>query len=125
MIKYAKVINEETKECQVGIGTNTAFYQKIGMSELDVEQAYNGAWYVAGYAPEEPEAEKKERAKKELIAELDALDLKCIRAIRAIQAGTGTAEDTAKLEALEAQAEEIRKELQLLNPVTGEKNGDL
>lgn len=111
MIKHAKVINEETKECQVGIGTNTAFYQKIGMVEMEVEQAYNGIWYVAGYAPEEPEAEKKAKRNKELIAELDALDLKCIRALRAIQAGNGTAEDTSKLEALEAQSEEIRKEL--------------
>lgn len=120
MIKHAKVIDEETKECQVGIGTNTAFYQKIGMVEMDVEQAYNGAWYVAGYAPEEPESEKKAKRKAELIAELDALDLKCIRAIRAIQAGTGTEDDTARLAELEEQAEEIRKELQLLDPVTGE-----
>lgn len=120
MTKYAKVINEETKECQVGIGTNTAFYQKIGMTEMDVEQAYNGSWYMAGYAPEEPEAERKEKAKKDLMAKLDALDLKCIRALRAIQSGNGTAEDTAKLADLEAEAEEIRQQLQLLNPVTGD-----
>lgn len=54
MIKYAKIINHETKECQVGIGTNVKFYQSIGMVEMDVEQAYNGQWYVAGYAPEKP-----------------------------------------------------------------------
>lgn len=118
MTKYAKIINDETKEVQVGLGTNTAFYQKIGMTEMDVEQAYNGSWYVAGYAPEEPEAERKEKAKKDLMAQLDALDLKCIRALRAIQSGNGTAEDTAKLADLEAQAEEIRQQLQLLNPVT-------
>lgn len=55
MKKYAKVIDEETLACEVGTGTNTAFYQSIGMSEMDVEQAWNGAWYVAGHAPEEPE----------------------------------------------------------------------
>ena len=60
MIKYAKVINEETKECQVGTGTNASFYQKIGMSEMDVEQAYNGAWYVLGYAPAKPEPTEDE-----------------------------------------------------------------
>lgn len=51
---YAKIINEETKQCEVGIGTNTAFYESIGMEEMDVEQGYDGAWYVKGYAPSKP-----------------------------------------------------------------------
>ena len=55
MKKYAKVINEETKVCEVGIGTNAEFYKSIGMTEMDVEQAYNGQWYVKGYAPVQPE----------------------------------------------------------------------
>ena len=55
MRKYAKIINEETKECQVGIGTNTTYYKSIGMCEMDVEQAYNGCWYIEGHAPEQPE----------------------------------------------------------------------
>ena len=54
MLKYAKVVNEETKLCEVGIGTNAEFYQSIGMTEMDVEQAYDGSWYVEGYAPEKP-----------------------------------------------------------------------
>ena len=54
MKKYAKIINEETKACEVGIGTNTAFYQSIGMTEMEVEQAYDGSWYVKGFAPEKP-----------------------------------------------------------------------
>lgn len=111
---YAKIINQETKQCEVGLGTNTAFYQKIGMTEMEVEQAYNGVWYVKGYAPEEPEAEKKAKRKAELIVELDALDLKTIRALRAIQAGQGTQADTDKLAELEAQAAQIREELQEL-----------
>lgn len=55
MKKYAKVINEETKACEVGLGTNSAFYQSIGMTEMEVEQAYDGAWYLSGYVPEKPE----------------------------------------------------------------------
>lgn len=51
---YAKIINEETKQCEVGIGTNTAFYESIGMTDMDVEQGYDGAWYVKGYAPSKP-----------------------------------------------------------------------
>lgn len=55
MKKYAKIINEKTKLCEVGVGTNSAFYQSIGMTEMEVEQAYDGAWYLSGYAPEKPE----------------------------------------------------------------------
>lgn len=54
MKKYAKVTDEETKQCEVGLGTNSAFYQSIGMIEMEVEQAYNGTWYLQGYAPEKP-----------------------------------------------------------------------
>lgn len=53
---YAKITNEETKQCEVGIGTNTEFYKSIGMTEMEVEQAYNGSWYVKEYVPEKPEA---------------------------------------------------------------------
>ena len=63
MKKYAKVIDEETKLCEVGLGTNTAFYQSIGMSEMEVEQAYDGQWYLAGYAPAKPEPTKEEQQK--------------------------------------------------------------
>ena len=55
MKKYAKVINEETKEVSVGTGTNSAFYKSIGMVEMEVEEGYDGHWYVKGYAPAKPE----------------------------------------------------------------------
>ncbi len=63
MKKYAKIINEETKLCEVGVGTNTAFYTSIGMEEMEVEQAYDGSWYLAGYAPAKPEPTKEEQQK--------------------------------------------------------------
>lgn len=56
MLKYAKIINEDTKECEVGLGTNTEFYKSIGMTEMDVDQAYNGNWYLSDHMPEKPEA---------------------------------------------------------------------
>lgn len=59
MKKYAKVINEKTKRCEVGLSTNTAFYQSIGMTEQEVEQAYYGKWYLAGYVPKQPLEEAK------------------------------------------------------------------
>lgn len=62
MLKYAKIENEKTKQCSVGLGTNIDFYKSIGMTKMDVEQAYNGEWYLMGYMPTEPEktyAEKR------------------------------------------------------------------
>lgn len=62
---YAKIINEEKKQCEVGIGTNTAFYESIGMTDMDVEQGYDGAWYVKGYAPSKPIEELKSEKRTE------------------------------------------------------------
>jgi len=61
MIKYAKEMNEQTKEVSVGLGTDVEFYKSIGMTEMEVEQAYNGAWYVQGYAPQKPEPTVQEQ----------------------------------------------------------------
>jgi len=60
MRKYAKIINEETKEVQVGLGTNVDFYKSIGMSIRNVKQAYDGRWYLSSAAVEEqPQTEEK------------------------------------------------------------------
>lgn len=67
MKKYAKIINEKTKQCEVGIGTNTKFYRSIGMMEMEVEQAYNGNYYIKGYCPKKPQ----EIINQERIAELE------------------------------------------------------
>ena len=80
MRAYAKVIDEETKACIVGLGdpdgvfsekeelrtdeeTGAEYYETVtvtvgeyyasqGMTEQDVEQASNGRWYLEGYVPE-------------------------------------------------------------------------
>ena len=62
MKKYAIIIDEDTKVCQVGLGDNVEFYQSLGFEEMEVEQAWNGDWYVLGYAPQKPlEAYKQEK----------------------------------------------------------------
>lgn len=76
MEKYALIINENTKECNVGLGTNETYYQSIGMTLMDVEQAYNGNWYVEGYAPEKPaptEEEQRENRARAYQAEVDPI----------------------------------------------------
>ena len=74
MKKYAKVIDEETKLCEVGLGTNNNFYASIGMEEMEVEQDYAGNWYSAGYAPAKPEevlAEEKRADRDRLLQDSD------------------------------------------------------
>ena len=73
------------------------------------------AW---GLTAEEIAEQEKQAHKKELMVQLDELDLKAIRSLRAIQAGTSTEADTAKLAELEEQAEQIRQELKdIANPI--------
>ena len=69
MIKYAKIINEETGLCEVGLGTNISFYQSIGMTQLDVQQSdVDNAWYLTEKCPmktnEQKELEEEERIAK-------------------------------------------------------------
>lgn len=107
MLKYAKIINEETKQCDVGTGTNAEFYKSIGMTEMDVEQAYDGGWYIKGFAPEKPESEiKAERIieLERLLASKDYIGVK-------IATGCATIEDYAEEI---AQCEEWRKEIREL-----------
>ena len=69
MKKYAKIVNQDTKLCEVGLGDNTEFYQSIGMTEMEVEQSYDLGWYVLGYAPQKP----LELYKQEKLNELKTL----------------------------------------------------
>lgn len=75
MKKYAKIINETTKEVLVGLGTNSSYYQSIGMIKMDVEQAYNGVWYINGYVPQEPEKTYIEKRLAEYPSLSDQLDM--------------------------------------------------
>ena len=70
MIKYAKIINNETGLCEVGLGTNELFYQSIGMTFLDVAQSdIDSQWYLAEKCPMKTD-EQKEQEERERIAKL-------------------------------------------------------
>ena len=70
MIKYAKVTNQETGLCDVGLGTNVQFYQSIGMQKLDVQQSdIDGNWYLSELCPMKTD-EQKAQEEKERIAKL-------------------------------------------------------
>lgn len=109
MKKYAKIINEETKQCEVCFDENLAYCEFIGMTEIEVEQAYNGFWYVKGYAPEksakETAQEKIEELKDEL-AKSDYIDNKFIEAI--------VKNDSELLEALKVKYKDKLEERQAI-----------
>lgn len=64
MFKYAKIINQQTGLCEVGTGTNTAFYKSIGMTEQDVLLSdIDGNWYLADKCPRKSEEQKLSEAK--------------------------------------------------------------
>ena len=69
---YAQIIDEETKQVNIGTGTNTTFYKSIGMTEMEVEQAYNGSYYLKGYAP----TQNLDELKSEKLSELTAITSK-------------------------------------------------
>ena len=103
MIKYAKIINEKTKQCEVGLGTNAEFYKSIGMTEMEVELAYNGSWYVAGYAPEKPAPTWEEIDKLREQYREEHIDTRTKARVRKMANGTWTEQDEADYLALDAE----------------------
>jgi hypothetical protein len=103
MLKYAKIINEETKEVQIGVGVNDEYYASIGMTEMEVEQAYNGNWYLKGYAPIKPEPTIQDRI-LELEGQITARNLR--------SAIFGDEYAIEKIRTIEAEIEELRKQLE-------------
>ena len=125
MKKYAKIINEETKACEVGVGTNTSFYASIGMTEMEVEQAWNGSWYVAGYAPVKPEPTKEEqqKARQEAYrAEVDPITCHINRLKDEEQTAEVIAEIAQLVEERKAKVEEIKQRFPY--PVEESNNSD-
>lgn len=100
--RYAKIINPETYEVQVGVGCPDEYYIEIGMTKMDVEQAYNCNWYVAGHAPIKPEPtpeEKKQARINELKQQLADTDYKIIKCSEYSLAGLDLPYDIAELHA--------------------------
>ena len=96
MQRFAKIVNDDTKACIVGIGDPAArwkvdrievtppseenpdgvyqevertvadYYREQGMELLDVELGDDGKWYLAGYGPVTPLEERKQLAYQKL-----------------------------------------------------------
>ena len=84
MLKYAKIINEQTGLCEVGLGTNAEFYKSIGMVELDVKQSdIDNAWYLAGKCPTKSD-EQKNKEEEDRINHLTCTALDLITFIKSL-----------------------------------------
>lgn len=117
MITYAQIVDEQTKLVVVGTGTDNAYYESIGMTQMDVEQAYNGAWYVKGYAPAKPELTLEEK-----VAKLEAeTGLTRIMREMVLSENSG-ASDYVKAKAQEI--EDLAKQLRATEETSGTKTVD-
>lgn len=96
MFKYAKIIDTNSKLCEVGLGSNEPHYRSIGMVKLDVEQACNGNWYVKGYAPEKPLPTNEEQRQVRANAYANEIDPLHSQKQRRTILGTWTEEDEAE-----------------------------
>lgn len=103
MLKYANILNEQTKECSVGLGTNIEFYKSIGMTEMDVEQAYNGNWYLVGYVPEKPASTHDEVSKMREEYRKEHIDSQTAMRSRKMANQTWTPEDEREYLDLDAE----------------------
>ena len=103
MIKWAKIIDENSKRVRIGVGVNDEFYASIGMTEMEVEQAYTGLWYLKGYAPIKPEPTIQDKI-LELESQITARNLR--------SAIFGDEYAIENIRAIEAEIEELRKQLE-------------
>lgn len=103
MKKYAQIVNEKTKQCNVGIGTNTDFYRSIGMREMDVEEGYDGQWYLEEYAPEKPAPTWEEVDQERIQYRKIHIDDRTLARQRKQANGTWTSEDEQAYLALDAE----------------------
>lgn len=107
--KWCKLINPTTREVVLGAGQTPEYYASIGMTEADVEQSYEGRWYLEGYAPQKPEPTPKEIIQ----AQIDELEAQITdRNVRGAILGDEYALN--KLQTIEAQIAELRKQSEAL-----------
>lgn len=101
---YAQIINKETHLVDIGDGDNETFYKSIGMKKMDVELAWDGNWYEAGYAPQKPHNQT-------ILEQIEQLESTITdRNFRSALLGDEFAIN--KINDIEAQIAELRKQLE-------------
>lgn len=74
MIKYAFIINNETKQVSVCDENQIEHFKSCGYTAQEVEQGYDGLWYIEGYAPAKPVPTEEEQKAKRAEAYLQEVD---------------------------------------------------
>ena len=103
--KWAKVIDEKTKMCEVGIGSDDRYYESNGFKKFEVAEGTDGRWYVKGYEPGIPIPSYKQKRINELKKLLEQYDYIGVK----IATGCATIEDYKDIiEMCEGYRKEIR-----------------
>ena len=116
MIKYAKIVDEITGLCDVGIGTNIDFYKSVGMTQMDVQQSdIDENWYLTVKCPMKTD-EQKAQEEAQRIAMLSLTRGDVFRAVVKSK-GVTKAEIKALIEAMPTTTDEekLAKELALID----------
>lgn len=109
--KYVKVVNQLSKQCLVGLGQDENYYKSLGFEKREVEKAYDGIYYLAGFAPKKPqELVSKERI-FELKKNLSNTDYKAIKYAEGLISEEEYAEIKASRQAWRDEINELEKEL--------------
>lgn len=109
-MELVKIINAETKEVLVANAEQEEIFLKQGFSYMEIEESFEGKFYIKGYAPQKPLEELKEAKREEINQARDAEEqagfeymgkvfdsdqVSCIRMMGASQAlANATAETT-------------------------------
>lgn len=118
MLKFAKILNE-TKICDVYGGKNEEWAIAHGFEEMDVELAYNGAYYLAGYAPVKPREFEINEEIATLKVQLDTTDYKIIKSTEYQMVGLEAPYDIAQLH---SERQELRNKINELEQELEENN---
>ena len=67
-----KIIDEDTKEVLVANAEQEEIFLEQGFSYMEIEESFEGKFYIKGYAPQKPLEELKEAKRAEINAARDA-----------------------------------------------------
>ncbi len=106
MVKHwAKIIDDEKKLVEVGLGDDSKYYESIGMKKMEVAEGSDGRWYVKGYEPGHSIPSSKQKRIDELKKLLSQWDYVGVK----IATGCATIEDYKDvIDMCEAYRQEIR-----------------
>lgn len=113
MEKYAKVLDIETNEVSVAVGSR----HPDDYTLMEVEEAFDGRWYVKGYAPEKPQPTADEIKELRKQYRRKYMDDSTAERSRKQANGSWTAED--EIEYIELD-ERITQEIEQLYPYPSE-----